>query len=204
MLPTLLDAVVFTDCAVMVVRYCELSSLQTLLSVYDRKHQPIDNRVVLYYSRCMLKMMIMLIESNNWISNAFTLDNLLLTSTPDALDTVYHADGRGGWSERRLLFAGLPHALPADSLYIVPDADNPVGRDLDMRQVRRCILALLHADDPSVLSPQWQQLFEVLDAHHSDPAMLRQCVDQIDGVLSAASNPTLKALLVRQEMMLMQ
>lgn len=199
-LPQIIDIVLFNDnVAVLVVKYYELSSLGHLLQVYDKKHQPMDNRLVLFYTRSLLTILLSLTKSN-LIANSITLDSLLISSSGMDLDTVYLADGQGGWSDRRLLLSGLPKALPLSSYLIGSDA--PVNHiHLDWSPVRNCLLRLLHADDPTTLSPQWQQLFTVLS--EGDTAKLQMCINQIDSFLSSATNPTLKALIVRQEMMLL-
>lgn len=203
--PQVYKAFMFTDCAIIVTKYHEMKTLKHLMSAYDRNHQPMDNRLVLFYTRHMLSLLIGLWDSG-WICNNITLDTLILCSSDlPIVDPKFKPDGSGGWGDRNLKLTSMKQALTLEANYMTPSADNPIGCELDWRAVIMCILELLHVEDQSMLSSQWRQLIQVLSSTTPNIDTLRSCLQQVDTFLS--SNPTgtssLKSLLTRQEMMLM-
>ena len=189
LMPVVFDSVAYTDTCFVICKYYEMGSLQELISKYDAKHQPIDSRVVLFYTRCLLQM-INNLHSSGLSLGKFGLSNILLKTSDVDLDTVYRPDGSGGWTDRQLVFTALPcHTNGMDQA--------------DFEHVKACIMRLLHVPDPSMLSGQWSHLFSRLT--NNNHGSITQTLSQIDAVLGDKSQtPSLRALLVRQEMMLME
>lgn len=203
--PAIINAYIYNDCAVVTQKYYELGNLKRLLVVYEKKHQPIDNRIVLYFTHCLIHLLVQLSESG-WICNSISLDHLLLKSSDAPLESNFKPDGCGGWGERGLLLTGMPLALRTDSLYISNIQDVPIGVQIDWQAVAQCVKELLHAEDTLLLSAQWLQLLEVLKTSSPSLNVLNQCLTQIEPILcnSGRTGSSLKSLLVRLEMALIE